>query len=363
MSTQQQMTSVDKAIDTVSQSIPVWLDALFSILKMTSSVMESLGSVGGYFLHIPLTQMFDRQLDELREANAALWRSELEIEWCNAKLCLYALTFTISASADSSNTSQTQIQIHRQAVLHKAFKAASCLTTELTKLSQQCMSDLYPSGLLTFVPKSYFTALFNAAAFLFRFIATRISGMRTSTQENFAMDSIIEAHKIFQSFPEQRELTRAAIHIEMFIDVLKNGSGISMDELVVNNKLGASVMFDAVFRACRQRNIDPKTGKPLAVREWKTVSEAFAQRLPDVPAPSMRDNDETINGVVNHESNNPEVVELSSILEGQNPQWWGNWENYMDLFQVGVGQWGTTDMEQSAGDHDDLGEPGSFMYA
>ncbi|KAL9070884.1 MAG: hypothetical protein Q9157_005660 [Trypethelium eluteriae] len=355
------MKSIDKALGTVSQFIPIWLDALFSVLKITSSVMDSLGNVEDHALHISLTQMFDEQLDELKKVNAALWRSELEIGWCNAKLRLYALTFTISASANSSLNSQTQI--HRQAILHKAFEIASNLTNELTRLGQQCTSDLYPGGLLTFVPKSYFTALFNAATFLFRFIATSHMRMRTSIQESYAMDSIIEAHKIFQSFPEQRELTRAAIHIEMFIDVLKDGGGTSMDELVVNNKLGASVMFDAVFRACRQRNIDPRTGKPLAVREWKTVTETFAQRLPDVPAQSMSDNHEKINGFTDYEANNPEIIEPSSAGEGQNTQWWGNWDNYMDLFQVGVEQWEMMDMEKSAGDHDNLDELGNFMYA
>ncbi|KAI9697366.1 MAG: hypothetical protein M1820_007872 [Bogoriella megaspora] len=360
MSTQQQMKSIDRALSIASQSIPVWFNPLFSILKITSSLMDSLGSVEDHALHASLTQMFSDQLDKLKETNVAFWRSDLEIEWCNAKLRLYALTFTVSANATSLRASQ--IHIHRQVILHKAFEAASSLTTELRKLSQQCTSDLYPSGLLTFVPKSYFSALFNAAAFLFRFIATSSMRTRTSTQEILAMNSIIEAHKIFHSFPEQRELTRAAIHIEMFIDVLKNGPAIGMDELVVSNKLGASVMFDAVFRACRQRNTDPKTGKPLAVREWKTVNETFAQRLPDVPIQSTKDTAERIIGVTDYE-NNAEAAEASSALGGQNPQWWGNWENYIDLFQAGAGQWDAMDVGNLAGDHDNLGDLGSFMYA
>ena len=361
MSAQQQLKSIDKALGAISQSTPMWWHTLFSILKVTSSVMDSLGSVEDHVLHISLTQMFDDRLDKLKEINAASWKSELEIGWCNAKLYLYALTFTRSANEKSSFNLYTQI--HREVILHKAFEAASNLTTELTKLSQQCTSDLYPNGLLTFAPKLYYTALFNAATFLFRFMASSNTSMRTSIQESFAVDSIIEAHKIFQSFPEQRELTRAAIHIEMFIDVLKDSAGIGMDELLVNNKLGASVMFDAVFRACRQRNIDPKTGKPLAVQEWKTVSETLAQRLPDVPVQSMRDNDERISGVTDYEKNKPEVVEPSSGFEGLNTQWMGNWENHMDLFQVGVGQWGTMNIEELAGDYDYLGEPGSFLYA
>ena len=361
MSTQQQMRSIDKALSPIPGSIPSWFGALLAILKVTSSAMDNLGGVEDPTLHFSLSQVFEDQLYGLKRANADLWRSELEIEWCNARLCLYALDFTISASTNPSHV--FQIQARRQAILYKALEAASNLTAEMRKLGQQCTSDLWPSGRLTFVPKSYFTALFNATTFLFRFIATCHASVGTPMQGSLAMGSIIEAHKIFQSFPEQRELTRAAIHIEMFIDVSRDSAAISMDELVVNNKLGASVMFDAVFRACRQRNIDPRTGKPLAVQEWKTVSETFTQRLPDAPARAIGDGDGKIKSVASYENNDFDVVEQSSALDRQNQQWWGDWENHMDLFQVGVEQWEFEDMEQSMGDHNNLSELGDFMYA
>ena len=318
--------------------------------------MDTLGGIEDHALHFSLTQMFDEQLDELKKANPDLWRSELEIEWCNAKLYLYALTFTIPTKANTSHN--IQIQIHRQAILHKALGAASNLITELTKLGQLCTSSSYPGGLLNFVPQPYFTALFNATTFLFRFMATYV--MRTPAQESLAMGSVVEAHKIFQSFPEQRELTRAAIHIEMFIALLRDGASVSMNELVVNNKLGASVMFDAIFHAVRQRNIDPMTGKALAVKEWKTVNETFAQRLPEAPAQRMGDRNGKIKDVTGFDSSVVESVQQSSTFGEQDPQWWGEWENYMDLFQVGVGQWDLMDTEQSTDDHDFLDELGGF---
>lgn len=358
MSTQQQIRSIDKAFSATSNSIPLWWGTLFSILKITNSVMDTLGSIEDHALHFSLTQMFDDQLDELKRENSDLWRSELEVEWYNAKLYLYALTFIIPATPDPSYN--IQIQIHRQAILHKVLEAASNLITELTKLGQLGMSDLYPGGLLNFVPKPYFTALFNATTFLLRFMATYIT--RTPAQESLAVGSIVEAHKIFQSFPLQRELTRAAIHIEMFIDILRDGASASMKDLVVKNKLGASIMFDAVFHACRQRNIDPRSGKALAVQEWKTVSETFAQRLPKAPAQKMGDDDGKINGVPGYDSSGLESVQQSSASGEQIPQWWEEWDNYIDLFQVGVEQWGAMDMEQSTDDNNNLGELGGFMY-
>jgi hypothetical protein len=342
MSSQQQMRSIEKTLINISDSIPSWWDPLFSILRVTNSVMDTLGSVEDHALHFSITQMFDDQLDELKKAHPKAWRSELEIEWCNAKLYLYALTFTIPVNASPSHN--IQIRIHCQAVLQKALGAASNIITEMKKLGQLSVSDLYPGGLLHFVPKPYFTSLFNATTFLFRFLATYAT--RTPVQESLAMGLTIEAHKIFQSFPEQRELTRAAIHIESFIDILKHGAIGSMNELVVNNRLGASIMFDALFKACRQRNIDPGTGKVLAVQEWKTVNEIFAQRLPEAPAQKMRDDNGEISVITGYTPSGLESFQQSSTSGEQGLQQWAEWDEYMDLFQVGIQQWDAMDMEQ-----------------
>lgn len=357
MSTQQQKRSIDKALSVVSNSIPSWWCVLFSILKITNAVMDTLGDIEDYALHFSLTQMFDDQLNELKRVNSDVWVTNVEIEWCNAKLYLYALTFTIPGSADTSHN--IQIQLHRQAILPKALEAASNLITELQKLSELCTSDSYPGGLLHFVPKPYFAALFNATTFLFRYMATYIS--RTPSQESAAMDLVVEAHKIFQSFPEERELTRAAIHVEMLMEILRNGASVNLNELVVNHKLGASIMFDALFQACRQRNIDPRTGKALTVQEWKTVSDLFAQRLPEVPMEKKADHNE----FAGHGINGVDVI--SQTLMGtaeENPPWWQAWDNHIDHFQVGVEQWGALDMEQSTDDYGNLGGfgLGGFTY-
>ena len=327
ISTQQHMISIDKALRTTSDLVPSWWNTLFSILKITNSAMNTLSNIEDHSLHFSVTQMFSEQLNEVKQVNLDSWRLELEVEWCNAKLYLFALTFTTPATADPSQN--TQIRIHRQMVLQKAFEAASSLITQFMKLGQMCASDLHVGGLLKFVPELYFTSLFNATTFIFRFIATFTS--LTPAQGSQAMGLIIEAHKIFQSYPEHREFTRAAIHIEMLIDIVKQGAPVGMSELVVKNKLGASVMFDAVFHACRQRNIDPRTGRPLSVQEWRTVTETFAQRLPGDPAQRMR-NDVRSSNV---EDNDLESDQQFMALADQNSQWWEEWDNYIDLFQVG----------------------------
>lgn len=279
--------------------------------------MDTLVNVDDHVVHFSLTQLLSDQMDDFKKANLDSWGSDLEIEWCNAKLYLFALTFTTPAPIDT--TQKTQVWVSRHTILQKAFEVASSLITQFLKLSQQGTSDLQPGGLLKYVPELYFTPLFNATAILFRFMVTFVTP--TPMQKSQVMTLIIEAHKIFQSYPTNREFTRAAIHIETLIDVLKRGPPPGMSELVVKNKLGASIMFDAIYYAARQRNIDPRTKQPLAVPEWRTVRETYAERLPKP----------TVNETV---SASAAGNEIDIAMTEQDSQWWDEWDKYIDLFQI-----------------------------
>lgn len=312
----------------MSNQVPPWWKVLIAILKITVSATDTLSNIDDHSLHFSSTELFIEQLSKLKQANHGSWRPKLEIEWCNSKLHVFALTFTLPANTDPDQDAYWRIR--RQTILLKAFDAASSLVTCFTKLGQDGVSNPHPTVLLRTIPELYFTFLFNAMAFLFRFMATFMA--ITPSQRNKAMGLIIESHKIFHSFPERRELTRAAIHIEALIDTLKQGVSIGMSELTVKNKLGASVMFDAIFHACRQRNIDSKTGKPVAVQQWKTVTETFAERLPDTRMRKSR-NDES----QQFESGNSDIEQNEQImaLSEMNTQWWEEWDNYINLYQVG----------------------------
>ena len=297
------------------------------MIKIVNTAVETLDSTDDHAVYFSVASMFIEKLDELKESHLDVWEPELEIEWCNARLYLFALTFTTSTNTEPSQN--MQLRIRRQRVLEGAFTASSSLISEFQKLGELRTSDLEPHGLLKFVPQLYATSLFNATTFLFRFMATFIA--ITPVQRSRAMSLIIEAHKIFQSYPERREFTRAAIHIEALIDVLKLDTPVGMSELAVRSKLGASVMFDAIFHACRQRNIDPNTGRPLALHRWKTVSDTFARRLPEVSV-QQREN-ESHTGRTDFEADNAEIV--SQSFGEQNSQWWEQWDSYIDLFQLG----------------------------
>lgn len=323
---QQHMKSIDEALNIMSNLVPPWWKVLIAILKITVSAIDTLSNMNDHALHFSTTEIFNEQLHKLKQANQDTWRSELEIEWCNTKLNIFALTFTTPANTDPHQN--TRCRIHRQTILLKAFGTASSLITHFIKLGQDGVPDLHPNDLLRTIPELYFTPLFNSTTFLFRFMATYMA--ITTTQGNEAMGLIIESHKIFNSFPERREFTRAAIHIEALIDVLKQGVPVGMSELAARNKLGASVMFDAIFHACRQRNIDSITGKPLAMQQWKTVTQTFAQRLPESLTRRPRKEAQQYDSRNGDPEQNQQVTALTEL----NMQWWEEWDDYVNLNQV-----------------------------
>ena len=262
------------------------------------------------------------------------------------------MTFTIPVQPDALNDSRRQI--NRQMVLHKSLTAASRLIAAAISISDQPVaSGFYPNGTLTFAPKQVFTSLMNATAFLFRFLATFATP--TPEQETLATGSIIEAHKIFQSFPDNRDMMRAAIHTEMFVSILRDkrspGRALYLRELVLTNRLGASVMYDAIFRSSMQRNRDPATGASPPIQEWKTMNAACAERLPKAVWDSEgRESDKT--GFSSAEGM-PGLNASSTELAVQDPSWWTDWDTYMEYFEVGTdGSW--PDGEQSTGASGDL---------
>jgi hypothetical protein len=300
-------------------------------------------------LHFTVTQTYENQFEEVKRTNADIWTPQLEMELCSAKLYLYAMTFIIP----SQTNDDCHQQIHRQSVLQKGLKAASGYITEAVNVSQlPVASGFYPGGHLTFAPKQYFTSLFSATTFLFRYLATYTTG--TAAQESLAMGSIIEAHKIFQSFPGNRDMTRAAIHTEMLVSILRDKSPSSMPglmELAITNRLGASVMYDAIFRSSAHMNRDSITGASTPVHEWKSMNTAHAERLPKAVwecnvGESGNTSKSNADGMEGLDSN-------SSELSMQDPNWWAAWEAYMDCFEVGHdGLW--PDIKQSEGGFGDF---------
>ncbi|KAJ5291271.1 hypothetical protein N7478_000522 [Penicillium angulare] len=291
--------------------------------------METLADIEDPNVHFKIAHLFLSQLDQIHYEGSDVKYSQnlpkLDLLRAIAKLYVVSMSFN---SLTRDLTEDPRFQANHLKNLQESYRAATHLIHVFKISNVNEIEDR--AGDMEYQPDLYFTPLFHATTVLFRYLAT----FPRSSGENYiyAIESMKDAHLIFQSFPKRREFARAAIHIEALMDILKKGISVgSMDRLVVRNKLGASVMFDAIFHACSQRNLDPRTGEPRAVREWKTVNETFAERLPNIPKVRAKD-PSLLSSSVDFETTSGQQAIAPYT---QNPEWWEEWDKYIDLFQVG----------------------------
>lgn len=338
VSLQQHTKSIDQAFEILSlagdSSPSTRMES--TLLKTQISAMETVANTEDPSLHSSVSRVY---LDQMNQGNEALrypgsdHQKEKQVtDLLIARLYILSLGFNVPT--EDGNISDAQAKINRLHLLYNSFSAATELISyfkdgTVDDVNKTLTADDESDGTLKYMPDLYFTSLFQATALLFRFLATYPAPL--DWQRRNAIKAIQDAHFIFQSFPDRREFVRAAIHIEAMIDILRTSAEGVMNDLVVTNKLGASVMFDAIFYACRHRNIDPRTGRPLEPQAWKTVNETFAERLPKAPSQTTR-NDTPVPGPNNHDTSQDIQTLMPSEL---NQDWWEEWDKYIDLFQVG----------------------------
>jgi hypothetical protein len=342
--------------------------------------------------------MFDRSLEQIKTNYQPHWNSDLEITLDGAKLYLYAFTFL--CSAPSATTPALRSSAQHYLILQKAWSAASRLISNMTDLSISSNPNVgHPAGLLGYFPKFYFTKLFFAAVFLFRILVSNHGQAILSHDRSAMISSLQAAHKIFYCFSAHREHARAAIHIELLVKILRERpvAGTTskgkqsatdrvrsrLDTLILDNRLSASIMWDAIFRAGEERNAGTQpNGSAGAVGGWQTMTEQFKDRLPNVPLrpsapmsasfqPSVHESMKVAGQTPIPQSVSPMPalnedvsrmlpatngnVPLSNTqmpmhmsqqqLNGMNnasrnpqgiPEWWTSWDAYMEDFSIGV---------------------------
>lgn len=132
------MRFIEKSFRKTDDKTPSWWNSLLSVLKTMGSGFQTLDGIEDHALHFSVIQTYSDQLDQLKQANHDFWRAELEIEWCNAELYLFALTFTMAAI--TSATDNTQMQIHPQIILQKTTEGASNLIVQFHEVqSYRCI--------------------------------------------------------------------------------------------------------------------------------------------------------------------------------------------------------------------------------
>lgn len=281
-----------------------------------------LESVDDTAAHFSLTQMFIGNLEKVKTTYLQHWTPDVEVNFQGAKLYLYAMTFTLSSPQDPIEASQSRT--YRQIILRQGLLGASSLISSMTKLSRSSTTQKDEVGMISTIacyPKLYFTNLFFASVFLFRVLLSY--HMPTSEDTSLAISCLADAHKIFQSVPNHRDHTRAAITIETMVTIIRDGSkadAFPTSEPIITNRLGASMMFDTTLRCAQQRNRHPVTGRTVPVASWKSMDVGEQWRLP-----SVREERETV----------PKPRPVTTGREEEPMHWWATWDTYMSDFGVG----------------------------
>lgn len=316
------------------------------ILDVLCLVQTNLDSIEDASAHFSLTQMYEMQLDGIATQYQENWSWNLEAQLLSAKIYLFSMTLTQDLPLDEDQLSQAYM--YRQIILERGGKASSSFVSTMVNLSNQSIpSHGYASGIMTFYPKHFFTSLMAAAAFLFRFLLSYQGA--TQMQQSQAINSIAEAHKVFQSFPDHRDAVRACINIEAFVNSVRtdqSANGLPKAELVFKNRLGASVTHDAVFRAAQQRN------RHAPITQWRMMVEDHGDRLPLAPEQK----------VVSPKSQ-PWTGSQTGPNEMQQQDqetaaWMGLWDNYSNEFGLLNEPWVQNDDEFAS-----MGLPAQTFFA
>lgn len=328
--------SIERAVSSLSSILTEPQKAATEILKLACQSAWEVDFVEDSSSRFSLIQMFDVQLDSVHQRYHSQWTPALDIELSASKLFLYAQLFACTDASDSDQQQMTS----RHVILLRMQETATRLIARMAQLSNTPVNEgYYPAGALSFYPKYFFVYLAMAAFCLFRCLASN----QQITQHDTAIvvSGLTEAHKVFQSFPETRDAVKAAINIQILVELIRSGEGlhnVPLNKLVVTNRLGASVIFDALYRVSYHRHRNPLTGASPSPSTWVMMGDDPRHRVPMTPEQRAA----TSSGTGSSHHGTDDGQDQTQTLVGP----WTGWDNYMNDFEVGIDQWGNDMLAQ-----------------
>lgn len=279
-----QLKHVRKAVDQLNGLLSHENRASLAICEIVCNYSVSLEDVEDQGAHISLTNAFDGSLDTIKQTYLAHWTPELDIQLQIAKLNLYAASALLRFQRNS--LTDTQHLINREALFLRGLESAMTLIKHMKNMavSSYCEGQ-YPAGKLTFLPMHFFTSLFFCTAFLFRiFVYHQPLGHTHTTR---AIQGMLDAQSIFQLLPLHRGFARAAMLIGKFVEKAEPtdpaGSHSLLPELIITNRLGASVLWDTFAQMRLNANPERSNGGRGNTKKRRIVG---LDPLP--PAPEMK---------------------------------------------------------------------------
>jgi hypothetical protein len=201
-----------------------------------------------------LIQIFDSALDAAKMQYADDWTAEAEINLQAAKLYLYGIYF-VAKGQTNPTVSSIWSDVSSQLLLHGGLRTAARLIYIFSTLEEDSIqlspgSDMDRNARLLSYPKHYFRTLMFAVVFLFKFLA--VNKQASDSDKDLALNSISTTHRLFKGFVTSLEHLRVARSIEFMGRI--PGTADTASALHVDTRLGASILYDYVWRAAQLRN-------------------------------------------------------------------------------------------------------------
>ncbi|KAI1259445.1 hypothetical protein F5Y18DRAFT_297246 [Xylariaceae sp. FL1019] len=232
-----------------------------------------------------LAQSLNGSLDIVKQTYAAEWSRKVDIlfQFANLNLSSAALVPYLQQGRAMGPQHITDLLT----LLLRGLTAASNLI-EGIRADTDCLIPP-PAGEMTrggpralvVSPKHYFANLFFAAVFLFRVCV--LSQPISHAHKALAYQGMADVHETLRLLPQRRDIARAAMMVEKLLGkahLHETPPPAALNELMITDRLGASIVRDTVLRV-RIKGV----GDPVMSGGEPQVEEAMRDSLP--PAPEM----------------------------------------------------------------------------
>jgi hypothetical protein len=209
-------------------------------------------------------QIFDRELDTIRQQFKQVWTYEIEFSFLAVRLYLYALYFTAQPGQPRSMlevASSRSLGVSSRMILHLGLATAVRLVETFLEghgsHSMSSTSDTHISHSQVegngecdnkrgrFYPKRYFQVLFFAGCFLFHFLSSESEA--TDNDNRKAIGHLDRIHKIFIQHQDSEEHEQAARKLEMLRNLIDQKS--KDPAITVKTRLGANLYYNTLHAA------------------------------------------------------------------------------------------------------------------
>lgn len=269
-----QLRDIKKILGEYAHFIPQSFGAAVEMAHVAASSASVLGHVHDQTTCLSLTATFTAELDDIKRRYRSSWSCELETELLATRLVIQGINFTHGSATEcqritdlaapdpegvvASSSDKLEVLKAERLLLHQCFETALLLIKSATESNNAVLqARLHPlthsNGILTFFPNYWWMGVYFAVAFIFKFLCLTDT---SDAEQARAVNAILGMHRIISTFTNDQDLVRSAMNIDTMVKLIISGDHKSEKYTIpaVTDHLGASVLYDALFKAALYHN-------------------------------------------------------------------------------------------------------------